>query len=181
LAAVLDAKRLEVPARKLELVVYDEAWVSAGDPVFSLNLNTGDGSTSADYDADRVPAFWFVLDVAIAREHAVAVTGPPAAEVFAPPAEERVREAVSEAMAWQRSNPDTTGAVLAACRAWHHRVTGTWISKPAAADWAGARLRHGDGELAAMIVHAAAAQIGGPGPDVPRETLHRLIARALGV
>ena len=67
------ATSLPVPARKLELVVYPR-----GSDRWELNLNTPDAETAehVGLDPDSEPSFWFVLDRAIAEQHALALHGP---------------------------------------------------------------------------------------------------------
>ena len=72
LAAALRHEALPCPVRGLEFVVYaKEDLADPRGPAFQLNLNTGQAMTYHEgYDPDAEPRFWFVLDVAIAREHA---------------------------------------------------------------------------------------------------------------
>ena len=72
LVAVVEA--IPVPARKLELVVYRR-----GSDSWEINLNTGE---HVSFDPAEGPAFWFVLDRAIAEQHARPLVGPPWAELF---------------------------------------------------------------------------------------------------
>ena len=108
-----------VPARKLELVVYPR-----GSDRWELNLNTGE---HLGLDPDAEPSFWFVLDRAVAEQHAVALLGPPWEDLFEPEPAEAIEAALDEAVAF--------GAELAAARArvWHE--TGRWPSKREAAEW----------------------------------------------
>jgi predicted nucleotidyltransferase len=117
--------RLEVPAQKLELVVYSRAQAASEEP--SYELNTGDPDVSG---------FWFVLDRAAAEQTAVPLVGPPWSEIFAPVPRERILEALGESLDWQeRNDPSGTGSVLNTMRALHWLETGTWTSKPAVAAW----------------------------------------------
>ncbi len=121
---------LHVPARKLELVVYGPAGT------VELNLNTGatDGTTTP-----RVDGFWFVLDRALAREHAVALHGPPARDVLAPVPREEVLAALREQVAWYAANEPGEQTVYAAARAWRYAVTGEFTGKRDALAWAARR------------------------------------------
>ena len=136
IAAALSHPELPCPVRGLELVLYarDDA------PAFQLNLNTGPGMEQhAGFDPDAEPRFWFVLDLAIAREHARPLAGPPPAELLPPLPRPLVIEALQESLAWFGAH-DGTAAVLAACRAWAWAEEGRWLSKGDAAAWAAARL-----------------------------------------
>jgi predicted nucleotidyltransferase len=134
LAVAEAAESLPSPARKLELVVYPR-----GGEDWEVNLNTGE---HVSFDATEEPPFWFVLDRAMAEEHAVALLGPPWGELFAPVARESVLEALAQALDWQeREEPTGRSSVLNSCRAWAWLETGEWLSKPAAAAWLRGRVR----------------------------------------
>ncbi|HYK06303.1 MAG TPA: nucleotidyltransferase domain-containing protein [Gaiellaceae bacterium] len=122
LAAAVE--QLPVPARKLELVVYPQ-----GSDRWELNLNTG-GHVGVDADAE--PSFWFVLDRAIAEQHAVPLAGPPWSEHFAPEPPEAIEAALDEAAAFD--GWDEPARELAAARAQVWRETGRWVSKREAAE-----------------------------------------------
>ena len=118
------AAAIPVPARKLELVVYPR-----GSTRWELNLNTaeGDEAEHLGLDPDAEPSFWFVLDRAIAEQHALALLGPPWAELFEPVAREAIEAALEEAVAfdgWSEAN-----AALAGARGRVWRETGRWVSK----------------------------------------------------
>jgi hypothetical protein len=91
------------------------------------------------FDPRAEPRFWFTLDVAIARERAHPLTGPPPSDVLPALPRALVLGALSDALDWYRAN-DLVGAVLAACRAWAWATDGRWLSKGEAAEWASARL-----------------------------------------
>jgi hypothetical protein len=123
------------PARGLELVVY------AGGEVV-LNVNTGPGMTEHVGFAGDDPAFWFVLDRAIAEQHAVTLAGPPWRESFAPVAREEVLDALTASLEWhETAEPDTRNAALNAVRTWCWLETGEWVTKPEAAVWLRRRIR----------------------------------------
>jgi hypothetical protein len=112
-----------VPARRLELVVY-----AAGSrpPAFELNLNADE--QGADEHPDE-PPHWFVIDAALAQEHAVPLHGPPWSESFAPVTPAQVREAMRQSLAWSEQRPDDEFAQLNAIRARHYLEHGEWITK----------------------------------------------------
>jgi predicted nucleotidyltransferase len=182
----LDEKALPVAARKLEFVLYTASAASSGNPRFSLNFNTGpQDPTTIDLDPTRVPVFWFVLDVAIGRERAIILRGPPPARLFHAPSDEAVREALAEGLRWQRSNPEPASAVLAACRTWRYLEEGQWHGKGAAGGWAIDKLRDADpeaGQLVSAIV--AAREQGGaaaPADEVVAARIVDRVSQALGV
>jgi len=109
---------LELPGRRLELVVYVR-----GDepPDFDLNLEVdADGVREAPDEADH----WFVIDAGIAQERI-----PAWLDHFEPIPEERVRSAVEESLAWSAEWPDLEFASLNAARARHYLEHGEWLSK----------------------------------------------------
>ena len=124
LAAAVEA--VPVPARKLELVVYPR-----GSDRWELNLDTGE---HVGLDPDAEPAFWFVLDRALAEQHAVALLGPPWAQLFEPEPPEAIEAALEEAEAFPGWD-DPRGRELTAARARAWRETGRWLSKREAAEW----------------------------------------------
>ena len=128
------AEALPCPARKLELVVYP-----LGSDRHEINLNTGE---KVSFDAGEDPAFWFVLDRAIAEQHAVALVGPSWHEVFGPVPREAVYAALEEALEWQeREEPLGRSSILNATRAWMWAESGAWASKPEAATWLRGKVR----------------------------------------
>lgn len=125
LAAAVEA--LPVPARKLELVVYPR-----GSDRWEINLNTGE---QLGLDPDAEPSFWFVLDRAIAEQHALPLLGPPWAELFEPESREAIESALDGAEAFDGWDDPTGDAELASRRAQVWRETGRWVSKRQAAEW----------------------------------------------
>ena len=122
LAAAVAA--IPVPARKLELVVYPR-----GSTRWELNLNTAerDSPEHVGLDSDAEPSFWFVLDRAIAEQHAVPLDGPPWAELFEPVPTEAIEAALDEAVAFEGWSEANTAVAAARGRIW--RETGRWVSK----------------------------------------------------
>jgi hypothetical protein len=64
-------------------------------------------SQLASFDADEYPRFWFVIDLAIGREHGVPLLAPPPGDVSA-----------------DRSPNRVAGALLDALACWDERVAG---------------------------------------------------------
>ena len=135
LAAELSHYALPCPVRGLEFVLYArEDLTDPAGPAFQLNLNSGPRMDQhAGYDPDAEPRFWFVLDVAIAREHARPLAGQPPGDVLPALPRELIAAALREAHAFWRGY-DRREAALAAARAWEWAETGRWLSKTAAAE-----------------------------------------------
>jgi hypothetical protein len=122
---------LPCPAKKLELVVYEPVALAApgARPQWSLNFDTGAGVRQVDFDPATQPAHWFVLDLAFARRHAVALIGPPAAEVIGDPGDAAVSTAFADMVEWYEANEPGEAAALAV-RARHWAATRTFAAKP---------------------------------------------------
>lgn len=128
---------LECPARQLEFVLYPPGEDQPSR--WQLNLNTNPHSVSIDPASE--PAHWFVLDVAMARERAVPLFGPPAHELLAPVPLERIHHALEQSLGWHdEHDAGRPNQALNACRAWLFAETGRWASKTTAAHWARERL-----------------------------------------
>jgi hypothetical protein len=128
------------PARGLELVVYTRESASSAttEPGFELNLNTGSGLT---FRADREPQpgerHWFAIDRSVLAEQGIALSGPPAADVFAPVSRDDLRAVLADVLRWyQREAPHTEDAVLNAGRSLRFIRDGAWLPKPALRTWA---------------------------------------------
>ncbi|HEX6702297.1 MAG TPA: aminoglycoside adenylyltransferase domain-containing protein [Gaiellaceae bacterium] len=168
LVAVWRHEALPCPARGLELVVYSREAVASGgvEADFELNLNTGRAMPfRADFELDpAIGSHWFAIDRAILRDHAIALVGPPAADVFAAIPRELLLSVVAESLRWHEGG-DALGddAVLNACRALRYALADEWSSKPAAGRWAL------DRDFDTETVKAAlAARDGGPPVDPAR-------------
>jgi hypothetical protein len=142
LAATLSHEALACPVRGLEFVLYArEDLADPLGPAFQLNLNTGPGMQHhAGYDPGAEPRFWFLLDVAIAREHARPLAGLRPEKVLPALPRPLVASALRDALQWYQAH-DAAQAVLASCRAWAWAIDGRWLSKGDAAAWATAQLR----------------------------------------
>ncbi len=127
-------------------------------PQFAVNLNVGPHMPlHLSSDPASEPAHWFVVDLAILREHGVALVGPPGHQLVAPIPRAWLLDALGDSLAWHTANkPALHQSVLNAGRAWRYAVEGAWSSKDAAAGWVQARtedpalvqaavaIRHGD-------------------------------------
>jgi len=130
LTGAVSHESLPCPVRGLEFVVYArEDLADPLGPAFSLNLNTGPRmSHHAGYDPRAEPRFWFVLDAAIAREHARPLAGAHPRDVIPELPGKLVLASLRDALAWWRAHDDTQ-AVVAACRALAWAEEGRWLSK----------------------------------------------------
>ena len=136
-----DVCAIPCPARGVELVVYPTDAVVTPDrsPRLELNCNVGPRMrTRISYESGADARHWFLLDLAMAREHAVPIVGPPPTELIGPIPRGWILEALSESLAWHRdAGPiEDDNAVLNACRTWRFVIEGVWSSKDAAAAWA---------------------------------------------
>jgi hypothetical protein len=160
LVTALTEEALSWPLRGLEFVLYPGAAVATPSPTprFAINLNIGRRMPlHLSTDPAAEPAHWFVLDLAILREHGVALLGPPARQLVAPIPRAWLLDALVDSLAWHAANePARHQGVLNAGRAWRYAAEGVWSSKDAAAGWVLGRtedpalvktalaIRHGD-------------------------------------
>jgi hypothetical protein len=176
LVAPLRQRALPCPARGLELVVYARDAVRApGSAIaFEINLNTGPTMEErCSFAPSEEPRHWFVIDLAIARAHAVALFGPPAAQVIGPLARADVLAALISSIDWQRDHePAGANAVLNTCRGWRWAVEGVWSPKGEAGRWAIARGEDPE------VIGAALAWRGGEDWDLGRAAAASFIDRA---
>ena len=128
------------PMRGLEFVLYTRAAVAdpAERPRFELNLNVGPRMPyHLSLDPASEPAHWFVLDLAILRDHGRPLAGPPARDLVGPIPRRRLLEALRDSLAWHGAHePALQQAVLNACRGWRFTEEGVWSSKDDAGAWA---------------------------------------------
>jgi hypothetical protein len=164
LADALSHDALPCPVRGLEFVLYArEDLADPRGPAFQLNLNTGPGMEHhAGFDPAAEPRFWFVLDVAIAREHARPLAGLRPETVLPALPRALVLAALRDALQWYRAH-DTVQAVLAACRAWAWATEGRWLSKGDAAEWATAQSVD-PGLIAKALARRSDPAVPGPTP-----------------
>jgi hypothetical protein len=148
------------PLRGLELVLYtrDAVATPARRPRFEINLDVGPRMAfHLSLDPADEPAHWFLLDLAILRDHGRTLTGPPPGELVGPIPRRWLLEAVRDSLAWHQAHePALQQSVLNASRGWRFAEEGVWSSKHDAGAWALARtddpatvetalaIRHGD-------------------------------------
>src|SRR5262249_18662560 len=127
-----------------EFVLYPLGVVRAGttEPGFLLNLNTGARMDfRLDLEADAAEAHWFAIDRSILAAHGIAISGPPARELFTaiPPA--AIMPLLAAALDWHRRRVGRADdAVLNAARALRYVTERRWSDKAAAGRWAAGRL-----------------------------------------
>jgi predicted nucleotidyltransferase len=110
--------QLELPGRRLELVVYVRG---EQPPEFDLNLEVdADGAREAP---DEWP-HWFVIDAAIAQERDERWL-----DHFEPVSADQTRRAVEESLRWSDEHPQFQFSRLNAARARHYLETGEWLPK----------------------------------------------------
>ena len=133
------------PARGLEFTLYgaEAASSPANDAGFEVNVNGGPRmSRDVHLSWDAEPRFWYVLDRAIAHRLAIAISGPPAAEVFSDIPRQLLLEVMGESMRWHREHEKASlYSVLNASRAWRFAVDDVLGSKLDGATWARRRWR----------------------------------------
>ena len=141
LAATLSHDALPCPVRGLEFVLYAHGDLNdPAGPAFQLNLNSGARMTQHEgFDPAGEPRFWFTLDVAIARQHALPLTGRSPGDALPRLPRPLVLRSLHEALDWYLGE-DPAQAVLAACRAWAWTTDARWLSKGEAAAWAVTRM-----------------------------------------
>ena len=136
---------LPCPARRLELVVYLLATARSGSASadFELNLNTGERlplSVQSRDAREEVSPHWFPIDRSVLSQAGIALSGPPASEVFAPITPAALIPVVANSVRWHRVHGAASGdAVLNACRGLRFADEERWSSKPAAGRWAAQR------------------------------------------
>ncbi|QRO00598.1 DUF4111 domain-containing protein [Archangium violaceum] len=178
IAEALDHRVLACPARGLEFVLYpkDAVATPTRSPRFEMNFNTGAHMNyRLGFDPADEAAHWFVIDLDIARGHAVPLVGPPASELLAAAPRAWVLDAVRDSLTWHaREEPVSPNNVLNACRAWRYAEECVWGTKVAGATWARARLAD-----PSLIEAAIAKRNGQPGPALEQDAVRALVQRVL--
>jgi Domain of unknown function (DUF4111) len=181
LAAALEHDALPCPARGLEFVLYARDDLTAPDgPAYGLNLNTGAGMEHRlSFDAAADPRFWFVVDVSIARQQALSLAGPSAADAFPALPEALVRSALRDSMAWYAQEGGSLAqTVLSAARTWAWATDGRWRSKADSARWARDRLADPTTVDRALALREAGAGAGGGAPPLTEADAEPVLAAA---
>lgn len=173
----------DCPARGLEFTLYRLDAVSSppNQADFEINVNGGPRMPQSVQSADEQPAFWYILDRAIAHRHGVAIVGPPAHAVVADVPRTVLLQAMLESMRWHREHEKATlYSVFNACRAWRFAEADVLGSKLDGAEWARRRW-----QMPALIDTAVALRHGRhahlDASEVDRFLVHveRHLARAI--
>jgi hypothetical protein len=151
---------LPCPAEGLEFVLYDVAELECPAPPlrWALNLNGGPNRPrSVNTDPGTEPWHWFLLDLAIGRQTGRTLSGRDLDQVAGPISRADQVAAVAASFRWHAEH-DEEGAnrVANAARGLHFLITGRWISKPAALEWAGSQ-----GYSGLEIIGVLAGHLGG--------------------
>jgi len=128
-----------MPAPAIELVVHLQANLVGPElPVpWLLNLECGPARPLHDgRDHRSEPPHWFVLDLAMGRDHGRALYGPRPADVIGPVPREAQVEAIVQSIEWhEHLEPGHPDRLANAARGLRYIRTGTWGSKPAGLVW----------------------------------------------
>lgn len=167
------------PARGLEFTIYraEVTASSQSEAAFELNVNGGPRmAPEVRLSWHDQPRFWYVIDRAVAHRHGIAISGPPAEEVFSPIPRQLLLEVMGESMRWHREHEKATlYSVLNASRAWRFAVEGILGSKLEGARWARERWD------AASLVDAAVDLRHGRPARLDASEVDRLLTHVEGV
>ncbi|MGW4848823.1 aminoglycoside adenylyltransferase domain-containing protein [Nocardia brasiliensis] len=134
LAGSMAHSALRCPAAGLELVVYDSSFAGqASDQAgYLLDLNTGPLLPHrASFDPAASPAFWYVIDRAIAYQAGRVLYGHPVRQVLAAPSQRHLFAAILDSV---REHATGVGhladnQVLNGCRSVAFCRAGRWVAK----------------------------------------------------
>jgi streptomycin 3"-adenylyltransferase len=131
------------PGVGLEMSVVTSATAALlGDCRYEVHVNSTGHQAVVATGAGQPGDPDLVLHCAVCREHAVAVVGPPAGEVFGPIPHDRILGAMLTELQWALSHASTAYAVLNACRAVRFAEDGRLCSKVEGGEWYLARYPH---------------------------------------
>ena len=166
IAGDLSADALPCPGVGLELHVVDVCALGDTDaPAFQLHLDMHEGHPARVEDgADHPGDSDLIAHFAMAKAHAIALLGPPAATVFPTIDRGRLIRTFVEDLGWGLEHGHVGYAVLNACRALRFAREGVLSSKPEGGTWA---IEHGIGDRA--TVQTALRRQSGSDEDVDAE------------
>jgi hypothetical protein len=127
------------PTRGLECTLYQLAVVSAlsDQADFEINVNGGPRMARLVQTAEGQPAFWYILDRAVAHRHGIAIVGAPARATVADVPRTLLLQMMRDSMRWHREHENASlYSVLNACRAWRFADEDVLGSKLDGAAWA---------------------------------------------
>ncbi|MEU9320474.1 aminoglycoside adenylyltransferase domain-containing protein [Streptomyces sp. NPDC048295] len=152
------------PGTGLEMsVITAAAAADIGSCPFEVHVRTTATGAAVIPGAGHAGDADLILHCAVCRDHALAVWGPPAYEVFAPVPRDRVRAAMVSELRWALDHASATYAVLNACRALRFAADGRLCSKLDGGRWYQDRYGN-DAVVTAAIAHQ---RDGLPGPTAP--------------
>ncbi|MGW1408296.1 aminoglycoside adenylyltransferase domain-containing protein [Streptomyces sp. NPDC002403] len=155
------------PGTGLEMSVITAATAAdIGSCPFEVHIRTTATGTAVIPGAGHAGDADLILHCAVCRDHALAVWGPPAQEVFAPVPADRVRAAMVSELRWALDRASATYAVLNACRALRFAADGQLCSKLDGGRWYQDPHRN-DAVVTAAIAHQ---RDGLPGPTASAAT-----------
>ncbi|MBB5874126.1 streptomycin 3'-adenylyltransferase [Allocatelliglobosispora scoriae] len=124
------------PATGLEMSVITAATAAeVGGCEFEVHLNTTGPAPVIVPGAGGPGDPDLVLHCAVSRDHAVAVVGPPARQVFGPVPRPRILSAMVDELRWAADHACGAYAVLNACRALRYAADGRLCSKVDGGEW----------------------------------------------
>jgi predicted nucleotidyltransferase len=145
LAEAVFATTRSCPARGLEFTLYRREVVESRPfgADFEINVNGGpEMARDIHLGPEREPAFWYVIDRAIAHRYGVPIYGPAPAQLFTDVPRAQLLGAMTDSMRWHREHERATlYSVLNAARAWRFAVDDVLGSKIEGAAWARKRWR----------------------------------------
>jgi streptomycin 3"-adenylyltransferase len=136
LGEAIAAAARDCPGVGLELSVITAATAQElGSCQYEVHVNTTGAEVAISPGAGEDGDTDLILHCAVCRDHAVAVAGPPAEQVFGEVGRDRIVQATLDELEWALEHAPTTYAVLNACRALRFAVQGTQCSKVEAGEW----------------------------------------------
>lgn len=145
---------------------------------FLVHVVTGPGGVRIVWGSEHGGDADLVLHVAVARDAATRISGPPPTDVFGRIDHRVITEALIDELAQASGGSDTTYATLNACRAWQFAATGALVSKLDGARWA---LALADaGPFHGAIRRAVDHQLGEAAEQVAAADVERLAGHAIG-
>ncbi len=130
---MLSHSHLPCPATKLEFVVYHKAHLCNAQSLhYSINFNTG-RTLEQDYvsfDHSNDPRHWFLLDIAMANDWAISLSGEAFCHVFPNIEAPILLQAMHECLTWfYQHYPDSKDCYQCASRILSYLLRGVLVSK----------------------------------------------------
>ncbi|MFF8912684.1 aminoglycoside adenylyltransferase domain-containing protein [Streptomyces sp. NPDC015032] len=162
------------PGTGLEMSIITAATAAGLDSCpFEVHIRTSATESTIIPGINHAGDTDLILHCAVCRAHALAVHGPPAAEVLGPVPADRVGAAMVSELQWALDHANATYAVLNACRALRFAEDGQLCSKLDGGHW---YLAH-HGANAAVAAAIAHQRDGRTGPTTPEAAAFVATAR----